>query len=303
MSAPDPGGRLALLRGAMGRIGIWSPPPGPAGDKRRAFGAAIGMHGFGSLWIGGGNAAPDAFAQLVPLLEGSSRLVVGTGCAIIWARDPAGMREGADGLAESFPGRFILGLGVSHAPLVEKLGRSYARPLAAMVRYLDELDHPAGHGAQHSGPRVLAALGPKMLELSRDRADGAHPYFVPVEHTAYARQILGTAPLLIPEQAVVLEPDRTAALAAARAYAARYLQMPNYVSNLKRFGFGPDDTDGAGSDRLIDALIPHGPAAVAGRVRQHLAAGADHVLLQPLDARGQFSFGDIGPLAEVLAGI
>jgi probable F420-dependent oxidoreductase len=118
--------------------------------------------------------------------------------------------------------------------------------------------------------RVLAALGPRMLELSRDEADGAHPYFSPVEHTSFARQVLGPDKLLLPEQAVVLTEDTGAARAAARAYAQRYLQLPNYVGNLRRFGFGDPDTDGEGSDRLIDAIIPHGPAVIAERVR-HLS--------------------------------
>ena len=217
------------------------------------------------------------------------------------------MRQGADTLAQGFPGRFILGLGVSHAPAVEKLGRSYDRPYSAMARYLAEMDHPAGHPAEpptgRRAPRVLAALGPRMLELSRDEADGAHPYFVPVEHTSFARQVLGPEPLLIPEMAVVLESGRSAALSAARAYVSRYLQMPNYVSNLRRFGYGTEDTAGAGSERLIDALIPRGPSVIAARTRQHLDAGADHVLLQPLGADGGFSFADLAPLAEALAGL
>jgi probable F420-dependent oxidoreductase len=176
-----------------------------------------------------------------------------------------------------------------------------------MEHYLAEMDHPAGHAAEPRAgdrvPRILAALGPRMLELSRDEADGAHPYFVPVEHTSFARQVLGPAPLLIPEMAVVLNEDRPAALAAARAYAARYLQLPNYVSNVRRFGYGTEDTDGSGSERLIDALIPHGPSNIAERTRQHLQAGADHVLLQPLGADGGFALSDLAPLAEALAGL
>ena len=231
--------------------------------------------------------------------------MIGTGIARIWAREPSDMRQAADTLAKGFPGRFILGLGVSHAPQVEKLGRVYERPYQAMVHYLNEMDHPAGHSAEppvgERAPRVLAALGPRMLELSRDEADGAHPYFVPVEHTSFARQVLGPEPLLVPEMAVVLETDRAAALAAARAYASRYLQLPNYVNNLRRFGYGTEDTDGPGSERLIDALIPHGPSVIAARVRQHLDAGADHVLLQPLGADGGFSYPDLAPLAEAVS--
>ncbi len=307
MTEQNTGNPLAALRQSLGRTGIWAPPPERFGADGRDLAAAVAKLGFGSLWVGGSHLAPDAFTQLVTLLDGSSRLVIGTGIASIWGREPSDMRQGADTLAKGFPGRFILGLGVSHAPAVERLGRSYQRPYSAMARYLAEMDHPAGHSAEprpgERAPRILAALGPRMLELSRDEADGAHPYFVPVEHTSFARQVLGPQPLLIPEMAVVLNQDRSGALAAARAYTARYLQLPNYVSSLRRFGYGTEDTDGAGSERLIDAIIPHGPSVIAGRTRQHLQAGADHVLLQPLGADGGFAFSDLAPLAEALAGL
>lgn|SRR5271166_164659 len=307
MTTPDAGHRLTELRQSLGRTGIWAPPPERFGSAPGELAAAVEKLGFGSLWIGGSHLAPDAFTHLVSLLDGSSRLVIGTGIASIWGREPSDMRQGADTLATGFPGRFILGLGVSHAPAVEKLGRSYERPYSAMEHYLAEMDHPAGHPAEPPAggraPRILAALGPRMLELSRDEADGAHPYFVPVEHTSFARQVLGPEPLLIPEMAVVLNQDRSEALAAARAYTARYLQLPNYVSNLRRFGYGTEDTDGAGSERLIDAIIPHGPAIIAERARQHLQAGADHVLLQPLGADGGFALSGLAPLAEALAGL
>jgi len=318
---------LAALRQRLGSTGIWAPPPERFGADSRELAAAVEKQGFGSLWIGGSHQAPDAFTRVVSLLDGSERLIIGTGIASIWGREPSDMRQGADTLVKGFPGRFVLGLGVSHAPAVEKLGRAYDRPYSAMARYLAEMDHPAGHPAEpliepptglhtdlatgsstglasaQRAPRVLAALGPRMLELSRDEADGAHPYFVPVEHTSFARQVLGPAPLLIPEMAVVLEPDRSAALSAARAYVSRYLQLPNYVSNLRRFGYGTEDTEGSGSERLIDALIPHGPSVIAARTRQHLDAGADHVLLQPLGPDGGFSFADLAPLAAALAGL
>ena len=303
--------RITALRQRLGPTGIWSTPPETYGVDGRDLAATVEKHGFGSLWLGGSHMAPDAFTKLVALLDGSSSLVVGTGIASIWGREPSDMRQGADTLSEGFPGRFILGLGVSHAPAVESLGRSYDKPYSAMERYLDEMDHPSGHTAPSPGEqapgeravRVLAALGPRMLELSRDEADGAHPYFSPVDHTAFARQVLGPDKLLIPELAVVLTEDRTAALAGARAYAQRYLQMPNYVSNLRRFGFGDADTEGPGSDRLIDAIIPHGPSVIAARVRQHLQAGADHVLLQPLGPDGRFAVADLAPLAEALTGL
>jgi len=306
MTDQDTGNHLTELRQKLGHSGIWAPPPERFGVAGADLAAVVEKQGFGSLWIGGSHLAPDAFTQLVGLLDGSTRLIIGTGIASIWGREPSDMRQGANTLAEGFPGRFILGLGVSHAPAVEKLGQSYERPYSAMAHYLAEMDHPAGHSAEppagDRAPRILAALGPRMLELSRDEADGAHPYFVPVEHTSFARQVLGPAPLLIPEMAVVLNEDRSEALAAARAYAARYLQLPNYVQNLRRFGFGTQDTDGPGSERLIDALIPHGPSNIAERTRQHLQAGADHVLLQPLDADGGFAFSDLAALAEAVTG-
>jgi probable F420-dependent oxidoreductase len=302
MTTPDVSDRITALRENLGRTGIWSTPPETYGVDTSDLAAAVEKHGFGSLWLGGSHLAPDAFTQLVALLDGSTKLIVGTGIASIWGRPPSDMRQAADTLSKGFPGRFILGLGVSHAPAVEKLGRSYDRPYSAMERYLDEMDHPAGQAGDAPGERairVLAALGPRMLELSRDEADGAHPYFSPVDHTAFARQVLGPGKLLIPEQAVVLGDD----VSGARAYAQRYLRLPNYVANLRRFGFGDPDTSGAGSDRLIDAIIPHGPAVIADRVRQHLAAGADTVLLQPLGPDGKFAPNDLGPLAEALAGV
>jgi probable F420-dependent oxidoreductase len=302
MTTPDASDRITALRRSLGPTGIWASLP--EGADGRDLAAAVEKHGFGSLWLGGSHMAPDAFTQLVTLLDGSSKLIVGTGIASIWGREPSDMRQGADTLSQGFPGRFILGLGVAHAPAVEKLGKSYARPYSAMERYLDEMDHPAGQATDDPGGRpvrVLAALGPRMLELSRDQADGAHPYFSPVEHTSFARQVLGPDKLLVPEQAVVLNDTAEAARAAGRAYAERYLQMPNYTSNLRRFGFGDPDTGGTGSDRLIDAIIPHGPAVIAERVRQQLAAGADTVLLQPIGPDGRFASGDLGPLAEALS--
>jgi len=196
-------------------------------------------------------------------------------------------------VAGRYPGRFVLGLGVSHAPLVEAVGQSYTRPLAKMQQFLDEL--PAVRA-----PVVLAALGPKMLELSRDRADGAHPYFSPPEHTAFSRSVLGVAPLLVPEQAVSLA-DGSAGRTAGRAYAKYYLQLPNYVSNLRRFGFGDEDFADGGSDRLISTIIPAGPEAAAARVREHLDAGADHVLIQPVAETGFFAATDLGELASAVA--
>ena len=280
------------LRQALGRAGIWMPPPARIGLDPEAFARAIEEAGFGSVWIPGVNAAADLEA-LERLLAATERLVVATGIASVWTWSPEALAAEAGRVADRYPGRFVLGLGVSHAPLVEAAGQAYTRPLAKMRQFLDEL--PAVRA-----PVVLAALGPKMLELSRDRADGAHPYFSPPEHTAFSRSVLGVAPLLVPEQAVSLA-DGSAGRTAGRAYAKYYLQLPNYVSNLRRFGFGDEDFADGGSDRLISTIIPAGPEAAAARVREHLDAGADHVLIQPVAETGFFAATDLGELASAVA--
>jgi probable F420-dependent oxidoreductase len=194
-----------------------------------------------------------------------------------------------------YEGRFVLGLGVSHAPLVEATGQAYEKPYTKMVRFLDEL--PAV-----PVPVVLAALGPKMLELSRDRAAGAHPYFTPPEHTAFARQVLGPACLLVPEIALSLTPGDAGA-AQARAYAKMYLGLPNYTGNLRRFGYTDADIEGGGSDRLMSDVVPHGPEASLARITEHLDAGADHVVVQLLGDGGRFAAGDLRALAELTKGL
>jgi probable F420-dependent oxidoreductase len=275
------------VRQRLGRIGIWMGGPERAGVDAPAVASAVEAAGFGSLWVGGGNVTPDAFDRLRRLLENTTRLIVATGIASIWARPAQEMRTGAARLAESFPDRFILGLGVSHGPMVP----GYSRPLEKMRDYLGEL-------GELPCPVILAALGPKMLELSRDRADGAHPYFTTPEHTATARAVLGSAPLLVPEQAVILGGDRTG----ARAYAETYLNLPNYTRSLRRLGFTGEDLASGGSDRLIDAIIPQDAEGVTRVVREHLDAGADHVVIQPLNESVKFSVADLRPLAQMLGG-
>lgn len=269
------------------------PPPARIGLDPRAYARAIERAGFGSVWVPGVNAAPDLEA-LETLLSATGRLVVASGIASVWTWEPAALAAAAERLAARYPGRFVLGLGVSHAPLVEATGQAYVRPLEKMRQFLDDLPATAA-------PVVLAALGPKMLELSRDRAAGAHPYFSPPEHTAFARSVLGPEPLLIPEQAVTLAAGEEG-LAAARGYAKYYLQLPNYTANLRRFGFADEDIADGGSDRLIPVIVPSGPEAVLARVREHLDAGADHVLVQPVAAGGGFAAGQLDELASVLAG-
>jgi probable F420-dependent oxidoreductase len=271
-------------------------PPAAIGIEPEGAARAIEQAGFGSVWVGGGNPGPEDFEVLRGFLDGSDRLIVAPGIASIWAWQPAAIRAEAERLEADFPGRFILGLGVSHAPLVAKLGHEYEKPLTKMERFLDELDHPAQRGGTSElPPIVLAALGPKMLRLASSYA-GAHPYFTTPEHTAAARAILGPAPLLVPEQAVSLDPS---AAGGVRAYAARYLTMPNYTRMLKDYGFTDADIADGGSDRLLHTVIPSGAAAVTSTVQAHLDAGADHVVVQPLGASGAF---DIAQLSE-LAGL
>jgi probable F420-dependent oxidoreductase len=288
------------LRTRLGPVGIWMPPPELIGVDPAEVAIAIEDAGFTSLWAGGGNPDHAALDRIRTQLATTRNLIAATGIASVWTWDPAQLRTAAEDLDAEFPGRFILGLGVSHAPLVEAQGRAYQRPLAKMEKFLDELGHPAGHGAGRPlPPIVLAALGPKMLELSRDHALGTHPYFTTPEHTRFAREVLGPVPLVIPELAFTLATPAEGA-ATARAYADRYLKLPNYTNNLKKFGFGPEDLAGTGSDRLISQIIPNGPAALCERIQAHLDAGADQVVIQPL-GDGIFTAGALTALAEAVA--
>jgi probable F420-dependent oxidoreductase len=280
------------LRRVLGPFGIWMPPPARAGRGAAEYGREIEAAGFTSVWFPGMNSAAD-LAAVEPMLAATNRLVLGTGIASVWTWAPAELAREANRLAAAYPERFILGLGVSHAPLVESTGQAYVKPYSKMVQFLDELP-------EVTAPVVLAALAPKMLKLSRDRTVGAHPYFTPPEHTAYARRVLGAEPLLIPELAGALAPGAAGA-AAARAYAQRYLALPNYTSNLKRFGFTDADIAGGGSDRLISQVVPNGPVAIATRLREHRAAGADHVVVQLLTEGGAFDAGGLRALADLIA--
>ncbi len=282
------------LRQVLGPVGIWMPPPAAIGLDPEEFARTAEDAGFGSIWVPGVNAAAS-LAALEPLLAATKRMVVATGIASVWTWSPAELAAAADRLTAGYPGRFILGLGVSHAPLVESTGQAYVRPLTKMRQFLYELP-------PLESTTVLAALGPKMIRLARDRTHGAHPYFTPPEHTVFARSVLGTESLLVPELAVALAPGASGA-AAARAYAKYYLRLPNYTSNLRRLGFGDDDFADGGSDRLLSAVVPHGPEDVTTRLREHLDAGADHVVIQPLDASGGFAAAALDDLARAAADI
>jgi probable F420-dependent oxidoreductase len=282
------------LRRTLGPLGIWMPPPARIGIEPESYAREIQAAGFTSVWYPGMNSPAD-LAAVEPALAATERLVLGTGIASVWTWQPAELAAAAERLENLYPGRFILGLGVSHAPAVEAAGQAYVKPYAKMVRFLDEV--PAT-----SAPVILAALGPKMLELSRDRAAGAHPYFSPPEHTAIARQVLGPAPLLVPEIAVSLTPGDSGA-AQARDYAKMYLRLPNYTGNLRRLGYTDADIDGGGSDRLMSDVVPHGPEASLARITGHLDAGGDHVVVQLIGEGGRFAAGDLKALAELTKGL
>jgi probable F420-dependent oxidoreductase len=254
-------------------------------DQERRAARRIEQLGYGSIWCGESIGGKEAFAHQSVLLAATERIVTGTGIANVWARHPATMQGGAATLGAAYPGRFVLGVGVSHAPEVDRSGQVYERPLNHMARYLDGMDVAAADAPTTAVPvpRVLAALRPQMLVLARDRADGAHPYFVPPLHTRLARQSLGPDRLLIPEQAVVLSVDRDEARRIARGHMRVYLELPNYVNNLRHLGYTDEDLSGGGSDRIVDDLVAWGDDTdIVKRIREHLDGGADHVLLQPL---------------------
>jgi probable F420-dependent oxidoreductase len=276
------GGRTLSAR--LGRVGVWSFALQrlAAADEGRAM-RELERLGYPSVWIPESVGSKEVFAHAAILLAGSARAIVAPGIASIYARDPMAMANGARTLAEAYPGRFVLGIGVSHAPSVATRGGSYGKPIETMTEYLDGMANAAFAGPEPGEPipLVLAALGPRMLELSAARADGAHPYFVPVEHTPMARAALGPEPCLAVEQTAVLSTDADAARRVGRAFARHYLALPNYANNLRRLGWSDEDIANDGSDRLIDAVIAWGDVdAIVGRVRAHLDAGADHVCVQ-----------------------
>jgi probable F420-dependent oxidoreductase len=270
----------------LGRVGIWTRhlESQPAAKAQEAARELADM-GYGALWFAE-VAGREALTNAGLLLAGTQGIVIATGIANIYGRDALTMANAQKTLTEAYPNRFVLGLGVSHIPLVETLrGHRYEKPLATMRAYLDAMDRAPYNDAPPSTKpmRVLAALGPKMLELARERADGAHPYNVNPEHTAQARKILGPQPYLCPEQAVVLERDAEKARSIARAFLRFYLGLPNYANNFLRLGFDESDFKDGGSNRLIDSIIVWGDLnAIRQRVREHHEAGADHVCVQVL---------------------
>jgi probable F420-dependent oxidoreductase len=258
-------------------IGIWTSYR-PFGAERAGEAAKLAEQlGYGAWWVGGSPHVPD----VRPVLEATSALVAATGILNVWGNDPSDAAAADAILRVDFPGRFVLGIGIGHREATSE----YQRPLHTMGAFLDGLD--ASPTPPPVGERCLAALGPKMLDLAGERAAGTHTYFVPVEHTRFARERLGPGKLVAAEVACVVDTDPVRAKAVARDYAKLYLGLRNYTKNLLEFGFTERDLADGGSDRLIDAVIPQGSAdQIAEVVRGHLDAGADHVCLQPLGENG-----------------
>jgi len=270
----------------LGRVGVWlgSLALLPATEERAAV-QELERLGYGAVWVGESHVNREALSHAALLLEWTERITIATGITSIWARDAVAAANGAASLAEAHPGRFVLGLGVSHAPAVAQRGHEYTRPLTAMRRYLDAMDAATYLAASPPVPpgRVLAALHPGMLRLAAERTDGAHPYLVSPAHTAEARRILGRGPILAPEQGFTLAKHASDARASARAHLRIYLGATNYQRSWSAIGLGPDDWQSGGSDRLVDELVCWGDEAViARRVDAHFAAGADHVAVQAL---------------------
>ena len=290
----------------IGRVGIWygGIDALPTPEAQRAA-QVVEELGYGALWVAEA-VGRDPFVSAAVLLSATTTLPIATGIANIYARDPMTMAAGQKTLAEAFPGRFLLGMGVSHGHLVAGVRKhDYSKPYSYMVQYLDRMDKALfmARAAEDDGGRLLAALGPKMLELSATRANGSHPYFTTPEHTAIARETMGPDALLAPEQMVVLETDPVEARRIARAGMKIYLGLPNYFNNLVRLGFTEDDRVDGGSDRLVDAIVAWGTEdQIAERVAQHHAAGADHVCVQVLQDGAAMPDQQWRRLAPVLLG-
>jgi probable F420-dependent oxidoreductase len=270
----------------LGTVGVWTHDvERMSAAAARDYVRAIESFGFAALWIPESLGSKEAFAQASLQLGAAKTLIIATGIANIWARDPVAMANGARTLIDAYPGRFLLGLGVSHAPTVKTRGQNYSRPLEYMRRYLDAMDAAPYVGPKVDVPRALAALGPQMLRLSAERTLGAHSYFVPVEHTAIARKELGAGPLLAVEQAAVMDEDAATARATARRHMKRYLELDNYTNNLRRLGWTDAELAEGGSDKLVDAIVAWGgSSAIESCIDEHRKRGADHVCLQVLRA-------------------
>jgi probable F420-dependent oxidoreductase len=271
------------------KLGVWAATDGLSAADLSAFAKRVEAWGYGALWTPEA-VGREVFSASAWLLANTSSLIVASGIANIYARDSLCAAAAQKGLNEQSGGRFLLGLGVSHIPLVQDLREhEYGKPVATMRKYLRAMaDAPYNAVLPAAAPKtVLAALGPKMLELAAEQAQGAHPYNVTPEHTHQARAILGANKLLCVEQGAILEPTPAQARALARQFLSIYLGLPNYVNNWRRLGFTDADFAGGGSDRLVDTLIAWGDEkAIRARIEEHWQAGADHVCVQSIGPAG-----------------
>ena len=261
----------------LGEFGVWTSLRALGEENAGEASRLVEELGFGTVWLGG---SPQLRA-LRPLLQATERIAVATGILNVWQSDPGQVGSDFAELESEFPGRVLLGIGIGHPEATSQ----YARPLSSMREFLDGLDTAGSPVPQDR--RVLAALGPRMVALAAERANGVHSYFVPVGHTRAVREQIGAGPILAPELACAVGADRDSAREKARTYSTMYLGLSNYTRNLLNYGFDEDDVAGGGSDRLLDAVVPQGSAeAIAAVAREHRAAGADHVCLQPVGVGG-----------------
>lgn len=270
----------------IGRLGVWASMDGMTAAEAAQFARRVEALGYGALWVPESRGR-NVFVLSAWLLAGTKTLTVATGIANIYARDPQASASASHALNELSGGRFLLGLGVSHVPLVEGLrGHIYGKPVETMRAYLEGMRRAsyAAPAPPEQPQTVIAALRPRMLALAASHSDGAHPYLVTPEHTREARRLLGPGKFLCPEQTVLGVTDATLARRIGRGWVGRYLELTNYRENLLRLGFTASDLANGGSDGLVDALIAWGDLTSIGRrVQEHWAAGADHVCIQALD--------------------
>jgi probable F420-dependent oxidoreductase len=261
------------LKPDLGRFGVWT--GGPVSPEQAV---EIEKLGYGALWVGGSPSADLAFVE--PILEQTSTLQLATGIVNIWSAPAETVAESYHRIENAYPGRFLLGVGVGHPEHTQE----YTKPYQALVDYLDALDAKTVPTSR----RVIAALGPKVLKLAKERSAGAHPYLTTPEHTAKARELVGNTVFLAPEHKVVLTTDADKARELGRKTVGFYLDLSNYVNNWRRLGFTADDVAQPGSDKLIDSVVAYGsPDQIAARLHEHLDAGADHVTIQVLGNRDE----------------
>ncbi|MET9123425.1 TIGR03620 family F420-dependent LLM class oxidoreductase [Streptomyces sp. NPDC004528] len=288
--------RVSHVRERLGPVGVWLGTLRTTGaDASRYTAQRVEELGYGSLWTGERLGGKEPFTGAAVLLAATSKIVTGIGIANTWTRHPTVMQQGAATLHDAWPGRIMVAVGVGNPATVDRSGLVYEKPLDHMSRYLAEMDAASGQGVvcETTPPRMVGGLRSGMLRVARDQSDGAHTYFVPPSHTERARSVVGPDRLLIPEQAVVLTTDPSQARRIAREHTSFFLRLPNLTNNLRGFGYGDEDFADGGSDRMVDALVAWGDETdVVRRIQEHLDAGADHVLLQPL--------GDVGEVVAQL---